>query len=335
MKPAFSNFLVELPEAAQFCFMPPHALRGAWFFGPTKYRTFYAVKLKTRNKVKTTAFAFAIWGLLLTVSPAYSHGDGGWFGGFGGGGEVGFGFGGGHRDFGGFGGFGGDFGLGFYDAESAQTRFESQFDSLKTKYDDGVAGSTDFFTTTQYDNIVSKTERLDDRYGLFVSSVTRSITRISDLISTTNDDITYFNDLLANYQADTSLSATRLDRIEAWINRITDRLTNRVTSLTDKQTTLQTNLPTYQAFQMNIDSFLSDIQAAGSGTSSGLTSSAVSLTSRSMLVKGSLSSDVVTCASSGTSLTPTAAPEPATATLVVLAIGAGSTLGARRSRRRM
>ena len=204
---------------------------------------------------------------------------------------------------------------------------------LQTKYDDGVANDTDFFTSTLYDNIVSKTERLDDRYGLFVSGVERSIDRITDLISTTNDDITYFNNLLADYQADTSLSATRLDRIEAWIGRITDRLTTRVDSLTDKQSTLQTNLPTYQTFQTDIDTFLSDIQAAG-GDEDGTTSSAVSLTSRSMLVQSALSSDEVTCATSGTSLTPTAAPEPATATLLVLALGAGCVLVRRRSRRR-
>jgi len=70
----------------------------------------------------------------------------------------------------------------------------------------------------------------------------------------------------------------------------------------------------------------------GGGTSDGSTSSAVSLTGRSMFVKGTLSSDQVTCAASGTSLTPSATPEPATATLLVLAIGAGCTVGARRSR---
>lgn len=203
---------------------------------------------------------------------------------------------------------------------------------MQTKYDDGVANVTDFFTTPQYDNIVSKTERLDDRYGLFVSSVERSIDCISDLISTTNDDITYFNDLLADYQADTSLSATRLERIKTWIGRITDRLTSRVDSLTDKQTTLQTNLPTYQAFQIDIDTFLSDIQAAGGGTSDGSTSSTTSLTSRSVLMKGALSSDQVTCAASGTSLSPTAVPEPATATLLVLAVGVGCALRPRGSR---
>lgn len=278
--------------------------------------------------MKTTIFA--ILGLLLTVSPAYSHGDGGGFGGFGDFGGFGFGF-GGHRV---FGGFGGNFGLGVFDAERSQTRFESQFDTLKTSYDDGVANTTDFFTTTQYDNIVSKTERLDDRYGLFVSSVTRSADRLTSLISTTNDDLAYFNDLLADYQVDTSLSATRLDRIEAWIGRITDRLTARVNSLTDKQTTLQTNLPTYQAFQTDLDTFLSDIQAAGGGTSSGTTSSGVSLMSRSLVVKGTLASDAVTCDTSGTSITPAAAPEPTSATLLLLAIGAGCTVGVRRSRRR-
>jgi hypothetical protein len=165
--------------------------------------------------------------------------------------------------------------------------------------------------------------------------VTRSIDRISSLISNTNDDIAYFNDLLADYQADTSLSTTRLDRIEAWIGRITDRLTARVDTLTDKQTTLQTNLPTYQAFQTDLDTFLSDIQAAGDARSSGTTSSALSLTSRSLVVQGTLMSDAVTCATSGTSISPAAAPEPTSATLFLLAIGAGCTVGARRSRSRV
>lgn len=280
--------------------------------------------------MKTTIHA--ILAFLLLVSATFAHGSGG-FGGFGDFGGFGIGVGREHHDFGGFGFFGGDFALGFYDAERAQTRFESQFDSLKTKYDDGVANVTDFFTSTQYDNIVSKTERLDDRYGLFVSSVTRSIDRIGDLISTTNDDITYFNDLLADYQADTTLPPTRLDRIEAWIGRITDRLTSRVDSLTDKQTTLQANLPTYQAFQMDVDKFLSDIQAAGGGTSSGTTSSLVSVANSSKLVAGLLSNDNVTSVTSGALLSPTAVPEPATATLLLLAIGAACSLSARRARR--
>jgi hypothetical protein len=284
-----------------------------------------------RNNVKTTIFA--ILGFLLTINPTYAHGGGsaglGDFGGFG------LGFGGERGDFRGFGGFGGfgrDFGLGFYDAESAQTRFESQFDSLQTKYNDGIANTTDFLTSTQYDNIVSKTERLDDRYGLFVSSVTRSIDRIGSLIDTTNDDITYLNNLLADYQADTTLSASRLDRIEGWIGRITDRLNSRVTLLTDKQTTLQTNLPTYQTFQTTIDTFLSDIQAAGGGTSGTSSSSAVALLTSPLLTKSVMSSQAA-CATSGTSLTPTAIPEPAAATLMLLSVGAGCVFGRRRSRR--
>src|SRR6185295_9700118 len=165
----------------------------------------------------------------------------------------GLGFGLGHGDFlGGFGSlglFGGDFGLGYFNIDRIQTRFEDQFDALKTQYNDGVAGSTDFFTSTEYDTIVNKTERLDDRYGLFVDGVQHSIDRLTDQISLTNDDISFYNDLLAKYQADTSISSTRLDRIELVIGHITDRLTTRVDSLTDKQTTLQTNLPTYQSFQ--------------------------------------------------------------------------------------
>jgi hypothetical protein len=283
--------------------------------------------MKTRNKVKTTIFA--ILGLLLMITPTYAHGGGGGFGGLGDFRGFGFGFGGGHRDLGGFGGFAGDFGLGFYDAESAQARFERQFDSAKTKYDDGVANTTDFLTSTAYDNIVSKAERLDDLYGLFVSTVTRDIDRIGDQISTTNDDITYFNKLLADYQADTTLSATRLDRIEAWIGRITDRLNSRVTSLTDKQTTLQTDLPTYQTFQTTIDTFLSDIQAAGGGTSGTSTSSAISLLSSPLLVKSVMGSQAA-CGTSGTSLTPTATPEPTTAVLMLLAVGAGCAFSRRR-----
>ncbi len=280
--------------------------------------------------MKTTIHA--ILALLVLASPAFAHGDGGGFGGLGG---FGFDFGGGRHGFGGYGGFGGDFGLGFFDAARTQDRFATQFDSLQTKYDDGVANTTDFFTTTAYDNIVSKTERLDDGYGLFVSGVERSIDRITDLISTTNDDITYYNNLLADYQADTTLSATRLDRIEAWINRMTDRLDSRVTSLTNSQTTLQTNLPTYQTFETDLDKFLADIQAAGSGTTDTSTSSAITLASRSMSVLGSLNSDLTTCATSGTSLTPTATPEPTTTTLLVLGFGAGCALCARRARRRV
>src|SRR5262249_2272909 len=155
------------------------------------------------------------------------------------------------------------------------------------------------------------TERLDGRYGLFVTGVQHSIDTLGNLISQTNDDITFYNNLLANYQSDTSISSTRLDRIELIINHITDRLNSRVTSLTDKQTTLQTNLPTYQSFQTDLDKFLSDIQAAGGSTGDTSTSSIVSmLKASSGFANAMLSSDMATCAaSSGSGLTPSATPE--------------------------
>lgn len=256
---------------------------------------------------------FVLLALISLSSPAFSHGEGGGVRGLNDFGAFGFGFDGGHHDF-------GEFGLGFSNAENAQARFESQFESLKTKYDDGVVNTTDFFNTSTYDSIVSKTERLDDRYGLFVSSVSRSIDRIGNLISITNDDIAYFDNLLADYQSDTTISASRLDRIEAWISRITDRLNSRVDSLTAKQTTLQNDLPTYQAFQMDIDNFLSDIQTAGGGTSNSTTvtsSNAIALASTSKLVQGAQAADMVTCAGSPLT-TGTAVPEPSAACLLLL-----------------
>jgi hypothetical protein len=273
--------------------------------------------------VKTTIIA--VLGLLLSVSSANAHGGGDGFGGVGDLGGLGFGLGlgGDHQGFGGFGRFGGDYGLGVFNADSTQTRFQSQFDTLKTKYDDGVANTTDFFTMDTYDNIVSKTERLDDRYGLFVTGVQHSIDTLGNLITQTNDDITFYNDLLTNYQSDTRISSTRLDRIELVINHVLDRLDSRVTSLTDKQTTLQTNFPTYQSFQTDLDKFLSDIQAAGSGTSGTTTSSVVSMlkaNASSGFASAMLNSDMATCAAaSGSGLTPTATPEPGT--VVLLAVG--------------
>ena len=129
---------------------------------------------------------------------------------------------------GGFDGLGGGFAFGFYDAERVQTRFENRFEDLMTKYDEGVAGTADFFTTTEYDHIVDKTELLTDRYGLFLSGVERNVDRLGDIISIANDDLTYYNDLLADYQADDSLSPERLARIERWITRVTDRIDTKI-----------------------------------------------------------------------------------------------------------
>jgi hypothetical protein len=284
--------------------------------------------------VKTTIIA--VLGLLLLVSPAAAyedHGRGfGLFGGLGGLDFGGLALGEHHGRFGGLGFLGGDFGFGSLSStfvDRLQTRFENQFDTLKTQYDNGVAGSTDFFNSSQYDMIVNRTQRLDDRYGLFVDAVQNSIDRIPDLISNTNDDITFFNNLLADYQADTSISPAKLDRIELVINHITDRLNSRVDSLTSTQTTLQTKLPTYQSFQTDISTFLSDIQTAG-GTTSGTTSGLMANGS-SMFVKGALSADTVSSASSG-ALSPTEVPEPATAVLGLIASAGVLLLGAQRAR---
>lgn len=255
----------------------------------------------------------AIAGLLVIGTAANAH-EGGGFGGLGGFG--GFGFGGRHGEFDGLGGLG-FFGFGFFDAEKTQERFETRFTTLQSQYDDGVAGSEDFFTTDEYGRIVDKTELLDDRYGLFVSGVERSIDRLGDVISIAQDDVTYFSDLLADYQADDSLSETRLARIEAYINRITDRLNTKIDTLTEKQTTLQSNLPTYQSFQTELSTFLTDITAAGGGTATDA-ASAKSLASLSGLMVAATSGDTAECAATSMSLTPGGVPEPATSVLALM-----------------
>ncbi len=276
------------------------------------------------------------FGILLMTSPAIARERGGGFGLFR---DFGwFGFGGfevddRHGGFGGFGGFGGDFGIGFFNSDRIQTRFENQFDSLKMKYDDGVAGSTDFFSSTEYDNILNKTQFLADRDSLFVSGVQREIDRIPDVISLANDDLTYYNDLLANYQADTSLSPERLDRIEMWINRVTDRISTRIDTLTTEQSTLQTNLPTYQSFQDDLTMFLSDITAAGGGASVGTSSSLLAPTADSMVSLAALRSQDSRGESMRLTLSPAVVPEPSSATLVMLAGGAIAALKLRRSHR--
>jgi hypothetical protein len=289
--------------------------------------------------VKTSITATtAVLGLLLVVAPVRAgghHNEFGMFGDFGGLGFGGLGFG---DHFGGFGRFGfGGFGLGFglglgsNSADRVQTRFTDQFDSLKTQYDNGVAGNTDFFTTDTYTNIVNKTQRLDDRYMVFVDTVQSTIDRIPDLISLTNDNITFYNNLLADYQADTSISAARLDRIELVINHITDRLNSRIDSLDSTLSTLQSNLSTYQSTESDISTFLSDIQSAGGGTSGGSTSSSlVSLMSASNTASPVMVSDVTANASPTTSLSPSSVPEPTSILLLLFGLGASSILATRR-----
>lgn len=263
------------------------------------------------NNVKLAALTMT--GILLLGTATMAH-EGGGFGGLGGFG--GFGFGGRHGGFDGLGGLG-LLGFGFFDPEKTQERFETRFTTLQTQYDDGVATGDDFFTTDEYGRIVDKTELLDDRYGLFVSGVERSIDRLGDIITIAQDDVTYFSDLLADYQADEDLSETRLARIEAYINRITDRLNTKIDALTEKQTTLQTSLPTYQSFQTELSTFLTDITAAGGGTTTEA-ASAKSLASLSGLMAAATSGDTAECAATSVSLTPSGVPEPATSALALM-----------------
>jgi hypothetical protein len=290
-----------------------------------------------RNNVKTTVFT--VLGLLVITAPANAHGtDGGFglFGGFGGLGPGGLGLGGWgwsdhHGNFDGLGlGLGLGFGFGFFDADRAQMRFEDKFNTLQTQYNDGVATGTDFFSSTEYDTIVDKTQTLNDRYDFFLTGVEHSIDRLGDVITFVQDDVTFFNDLLTKFQANDHLPPERLDRIEMWINRVTDRLNTKIDTLTEKQTTLQTNLPTYQAFQSDISTFLSDIVAAGGGTT-GATSA--SLTSLATLAVTQRAGAVASFSAEGaaTSLSPTAVPEPAAAGLVLLASGAMLTVRRRQS----
>jgi hypothetical protein len=177
-------------------------------------------------------------------------------GGFGLGGDLGFGFGRGH-------GIGLGLAFGLFDAERTQERFETRFDDLMTDYEDGVANIPDFFTTDDYSDIVDDTESLSFKYDLFVGGVERNIDRLGSVIDFANDELTYLNDLLADFQANENIPLARLEKIETWITRITDRIDTKIESLTEKQTTLETNLPTYVSFQTNIDTFLADIIAAG------------------------------------------------------------------------
>jgi hypothetical protein len=113
------------------------------------------------------------------------------------------------------------------------------------------------------------------------------------------------------------------------INHITDRLNSRVDSLTSTQSTLQTNLPTYQSFQTDISTFLSDIQTAG-GTTISTASGLIALNGSSMFAQDALSADLVSCGSSSAPLSPSGVPEPANVVLGLMASGAVFLLRERR-----
>ena len=155
--------------------------------------------------------------------------------------------------------------------------------------------------------------------------VERSIDRLDDVISIANDDLTYYNDVLADYQADDTLSEQRLARIERWIGRLTDALDSKINWLTEKQTDLQTGLPTYQAFQTDLSAFLTDITTAGSSTED----AAASLKTLASLASVTSESDEVMCAAGSGSLSPaTSVPEPSMVALALL--GAGGWMSRRR-----
>ena len=274
------------------------------------------------------AKTFALLAVLFCGSAAYGHDHGESFGlgDLGGLGLGGLGFGDDHHGRGFGDGFG--FGFGFFDVadvvDNVQGRFADRLDTLQTQYDNGVADNTDFFTSSLYDRIVNRTERLSDQYGLFLSGVQHGIDRIGDVITTYSDDLTYYNDLLTNYQADDTISAARLARIEAYINRITDRLTTKIDNLTETQTTLQTNLPTYQSFQ-------TEIKYAGSGTdtTTTTTSSLKSLVAAATMTASTTSGSLAACDSLPLS-SGGAVPEPSIVGLLLCA--GGMTLLRRESR---
>jgi PEP-CTERM motif len=206
-----------------------------------------------------------------------------------------------------------------------------------TKYNDGVANTTDFYTSSDYTKILDQTQLLSDRDNLFVIGVQDQIDRIPDLINLANDNLTYYNDLLSSYQSDTSISSSKLDRIQAWLNRAIDQVNSRIDSLNTQQSTLQTNLPTYQSFQTDVTTFLSDITTAGGGTSSGSTTgTSTNLVEalQSLPTSSVVMSRVTASCSTSMPVSSAAVPEPSAIMIVLMALGtvaAGRSCRPRRS----
>jgi hypothetical protein len=230
----------------------------------------------------------------------------------------------GHRgsfgDLGGL-GFGFGFGLGgLNDIERTQERFEARFDDLMMDYEEGVAEIDDFYTTDEYDDIADDTERLVDRYDRFVTGVETKIERLTDIIGIANESLMFFEDLLADYQADEDLPPARLERIEDFITRITDRIDSGIDRLTEKQTTLQGNVATFLDFQTDLTTFLDDIVTAGETTSGTTAALAVMAASprlgAALPVFAQLESSAALTGSSGS-----AVPEPSTLLSLLLLSG--------------
>ncbi len=193
---------------------------------------------------------FAVLLLLSLTATAHAHRGGGGFGG----------------DLFGRGGFGADFGGRGFDFESIQTRFETKFTNLMGDYDTGLADTTDFYTSEDYMDIVSRMERLTERYDSFVLRSESYLDSLGGLITNVTGRQTYYDELLASYQARTDISATRLAKITTQIGSIQTKLDNKLTFLTDQQTSLTTLLPTYTVYQTTLGAYLEEIIAAGGGT---------------------------------------------------------------------
>ena len=221
-------------------------------------------------------------------------------------------------------------------SDRQQSRLEDRFDELMEEYEEGLAEITDFYSSDEYLDVVDDTERLADRYEVFLSSVERSVDRLTDFIEIANEDLTYYNELLADYQADPDLCEERVERLERWLTRTTDRLTTLIDRLTDKQSTLEENLPSYQSFQEEVNTFLAEIIAAGGGTTGEVTTTLASLTTIPVTtepVLAMLSESVALSRPEQLGNVAIATPEPRTLLIAALALGVVITIRGRRCSR--
>jgi hypothetical protein len=208
--------------------------------------------------------------------------------------------------------------------DAIQSRFEDQLADIMSSYDEGVAGSEDYYSSDDYSDLVGKTEWLADSYDWFVTGVERTIDRLDDYIANANDDLAFYDDLLADYEARDDLSETRLNRIVDWITAAQDMLTLQIETLTYKQTSLTEDLANFTTFQTDLTSYLDEIVAAGGGS---LTTEEDAAALRSLAAR-----EMGGCGSLGAAPpTATAVPEPSAAAGIASAILA--TIGWRAMRR--
>jgi hypothetical protein len=268
------------------------------------------------------------------------HDFGGWHDGFELGGLRPFGLGGLHDGLGfyGFAPFGwGHFGYPGLDPERLQMHFENKYEDLMTEYDTGQTDIEDFFNSDEYTKIVDDTQRLVDRYDLFLGGFERTVDRLGDIIGIFNDDLTYVMDLLEEYQGRDDLSEQKLERITAHLTHAEEHLTEKIDRLTEKQTTLSENLDTYQMFSEDLSQFLTDIVEDGGGTPDASEAAAEMLASTSALAAApetlavAESMSLPAAAPFQSAVAAAAVPEPCSGVLFAIAAAA---LAMRRSPRR-